>query len=153
MSNASFGLQTTCLSKSKKSRQISITAYRAEYERNIKRLKTDKRHKAKRMSTVEPVFGTLINFLGLRKVNTLGQAGAHKCMLMAATAFNLKPAYRRLAGRKLLKYARKPQRLMAKYLEIPIITRKTEISFYSAIIDFITCLVRPSNPTFQMDIL
>ena len=54
------------------------------------------RHKTKRKSTVEPVFGTLINFLGIRKVNTRGQAGAHKCMVMAACAFNLK---------KLLKYA------------------------------------------------
>ena len=130
------------MSKSQKSKQISITAYRAEYERNIKRLKTDKRHKAKRMSTVEPVFGTLINFLGLRKVNTLGQKGAHKCMLMAAAAFNLK---------KLLKYARKPQRIMAKHLEIPIMKRKTEISLYSTIIGFIKCILRPSNPKWQMN--
>jgi hypothetical protein len=104
------------LSKSQKSRQISITAYRAEYERNIERLKPDKRHKSKRMSTVEPVFGTLINFLGMRKGNTLGKAGAHKCMLMAATAFNLK---------KLLKYAKKPIKTMAKHLEIQTQTTKT----------------------------
>ena len=137
-------LKSSCLSKSQKSKQISITAYRAEYERNIERLKSDKRHKSKRMSTVEPVFGTLINFLGLRKVNTLGQKAAHKCMLMAATAFNLK---------KLLKYARKPQRIIAKHLKIPITTRKTEISMFSEIIDFIKSLVRSLNPTFQMDVL
>jgi transposase len=141
---ANCPFMASCLSKSKKSRQISITAYRAEYERNIERLASDKRHKAKRMSTVEPVFGTLINFLGLRKVNTLGQKGAHKCMLMAATAFNLK---------KLLKYARKPQRIIAKHLKILITTRKTEISMFSEIIDFIKSLVRPLNPTFQMDVL
>jgi len=133
-------LKSVCLSKSQKSKQISITAYRAEYERNIERLKSDKRHKAKRMSTVEPVFGTLINFLGLQKVNTLGQAQAHKCMLMAATAFNLK---------KLLKYARKPIKIRASHLVIPIIKRKTEINYYSAIIDFITSLLRPSNSRFK----
>jgi len=52
------------------------------------------------MSTVEPVFGTLINFLGMQKVNTRGLKQANKCMLMAAAAFNLK---------KLLKYAKKPR--------------------------------------------
>ena len=65
------------------------------------------------MSTVEPVFGTLINFLGMQKVNTLGKAAAHKCMLMAACAFNLK---------KLLKYAKKPIITMTRHLEIPGIT-------------------------------
>ena len=141
---ANCPFKTTCLSKSQKSRQISITAYRAEYERNIKRLKTDKRHKAKRMSTVEPVFGTLINFLGMRKVNTLGQAGAHKCMLMAATAFNLK---------KLLKYAKKSINIMARQLEIPPIKRKTLQNDFFAIIDFITSHIRPSIPIFQKDVL
>lgn len=62
------------------------------------------------MATVEPVFGTLINFMGMRKVNTRGQSGANKCMLMAATAFNLK---------KLLKYALKPTKTAIKSLEIP----------------------------------
>ena len=61
------------------------------------------------MATVEPVFGTLINFLGMRKVNTRGQSGANKCMLMAATVFNLK---------KLLKYAQKPTKTVAKAIEI-----------------------------------
>lgn len=102
-------LKPTCLGKSQKSKQIAITAYRAEYERNKERLKTDRRHKTKRMSTVEPVFGTLINFMGMRKVNTKGQAGAHKCMLLAGSAFNLK---------KLLKYARKPNKIVAKSKEI-----------------------------------
>jgi len=93
-------LKKSCLSKSQYSKKISITAYRAEYERNNARLAQNKWHKSKRMSTVEPVFGTLINFLGMQKVNTRGLKQANKCMLMAATAFNLK---------KLLKYAKKPR--------------------------------------------
>ena len=132
-------LKSSCLSKSQKSKQISITAYRAEYERNIERLKSDKRHKSKRMSTVEPVFGTLINFLGLRKVNTLGQKAAHKCMLMAATAFNLK---------KLLKYARKPIKVIAKHLEIPPISRKVLKADLSVLMDFFTSHLRPLNLIF-----
>ncbi|WKV13722.1 transposase [Marivirga harenae] len=45
--------------------------------------------KAKRQSTVEPVFGTLTQFMGLRKVNTLGIKQATKVMMMAAVAFNI----------------------------------------------------------------
>jgi hypothetical protein len=103
------------LSKSQYSKNISITAYRAEYERNNERLDTNKWHKAKRMSTVEPVFGTLINFLGMRKINTIGLDQANKCMLLAATAFNLK---------KLLNYARKPGIIMTNTLEIVEISTK-----------------------------
>ena len=46
--------------------------------------------KTKRQSTVEPVFGTLTQFLGMRKINTRGIASANKCMLMSAVAYNLK---------------------------------------------------------------
>ena len=81
--------KTKCIGKSHEKR-IRITAYKAEYDRNIERLKKDKWHKKKRMSTVEPVFDTLLNFLGLRKVNTRGHNQANKCMLMAATAYNIK---------------------------------------------------------------
>ena len=43
-----------------------------------------------RKSTVEPVLGTLVNFLGLRQINTKGIEQAGKCMLIAALAYNLK---------------------------------------------------------------
>ena len=43
-----------------------------------------------RSSTVEPVLGTLVNFLGMRRVNTKGISLANKCMTMAAIAYNLK---------------------------------------------------------------
>ena len=46
--------------------------------------------KSKRQSTVEPVFGTLTQFMGMRKVNTKGIKQANKVMLMAGTAYNLK---------------------------------------------------------------
>ncbi|MDP2686308.1 MAG: transposase, partial [Aequorivita sp.] len=44
----------------------------------------------KRQSTVEPVFGTLTQFMGMGKVNTLGLAQANKCMQLSAMAYNLK---------------------------------------------------------------
>lgn len=43
-----------------------------------------------RQSTVEPVIGTLVNFLGIKRVNTKGIAQANKCLNMAAIAYNLK---------------------------------------------------------------
>jgi transposase len=95
--------RTECIGKSHEKR-IGVTAYRAEYERNNARLKKDKWHLGMRMGTVEPVFGTLINFLGMRKVNTRGKSAATKCMLMAATAYNLK---------KLLKYSTKKRKTLA----------------------------------------
>jgi hypothetical protein len=61
--------------------------------------------KKKRQSTVEPVFGSLTSFYGLRKINTLGMAQANKVMLLAATAYNLK---------KMLKFSDKNFRKVAK---------------------------------------
>jgi transposase len=49
-----------------------------------------KRMKLLRSSTVEPVFGSLINYTGLNRINAKGLIQANKCMLAAATAYNLK---------------------------------------------------------------
>ncbi len=43
-----------------------------------------------RQSTVEPVLGSLINFTGMKRVNTKGLKEANKCMVMAAIAYNFK---------------------------------------------------------------
>ena len=43
-----------------------------------------------RKITVEPVLGSLIHYYGLRKVSVRGKSGAHKVMVPAAAAFNLK---------------------------------------------------------------
>jgi len=57
-----------------------------------KRMQTrkGKRMKKLRQSTVEPVIGTLVTYLGMRKVNTKGIKQANKCMMMTAVAYNLK---------------------------------------------------------------
>jgi len=49
-----------------------------------------KRLMKERQSTVEPVIGTLVNYLGMKRVNTKGLTQANKCMTMAAVAYNLK---------------------------------------------------------------
>ena len=46
--------------------------------------------KGKRQSTVEPVFGTLTQFMGMRKINTIGIEQANKVMHLSAMAYNLK---------------------------------------------------------------
>ncbi len=49
-----------------------------------------KKMKKRRQATVEPVLGTLINFMGLRRIWTRGIKNANKFMLGAAIAYNLK---------------------------------------------------------------
>jgi len=84
-------IKLQCLGKSHEKR-IDITYYKEEYDRAIARVNSPegKRMKYKRQSTVEPVFGTLTNFMGMRKINTRGIKNANKVMLMAAMAYNLK---------------------------------------------------------------
>ena len=93
-------IKESCIGKSHEKR-INITAYREEYERNIERInsRNGRYMKGKRQSTVEPVFGTLKEFMGLRKVNTIGIKQANKCMHLAAIAYNLKK-YLKFTGNK-----------------------------------------------------
>jgi len=84
-------IRRQCLKKSQEKR-ITITFYKDEYERNNARVnsKRGKYMKGKRQSTVEPVFGTLTQFMGLRKINTIGIEQANKVMHLSAMAYNLK---------------------------------------------------------------
>lgn len=84
-------IKAACLGKGHEKR-IDITYYKDEYDRGIARLKTKqgRRFKYIRSSTVEPVFGSLTQFFGMRKVNTIGLKQANKVMMMAGTAYNLK---------------------------------------------------------------
>ena len=82
-------------------KKITRTVYDEQYLRAYGRQHNNrgKQMKKLRQSTVEPVFGSLTQFYGLRKIGVLGKAGAHKVMLMAAIAFNLKK-YLKKGGRK-----------------------------------------------------
>lgn len=97
--------KTECLGKGYEKR-IDITWYKDYYERAITKQKTTRgrRMKGLRQSVVEPVFGILTQFMGMRKVYTKGIKNANKQMLMAATAYNLK---------KLLKFAKTPPHSVA----------------------------------------
>ena len=72
--------------------------------------------KGKRQSTVEPVFGTLTQFMGLRKVNTIGLAQANKVMHLSAIAYNLK---------KYLKFEQKRVKSGAGQLDLAALVKST----------------------------
>jgi transposase len=81
----------TCAPKSTK-RKITRTAYDAHYRRALARQQSrpGQRMRRLRQRTVEPVFGSLLQHYGMRRVNTRGRSSAHKTMLLTAIAFNLK---------------------------------------------------------------
>ena len=83
--------KVTCAPKTDK-RQITRTAYDPHYQRALLRQQSrpGQRMRLLRQSTVEPVFGSLLQHYGLRQVSTRGRANAHKTMLLAAMAYNLK---------------------------------------------------------------
>jgi hypothetical protein len=102
-------LRNVCIGKSD-FKKIDDSVDKPLYDRMHARLQTAKakRMKTLRSSTVEPVLGTLINYLGMRRVNTRGIKQANKCMLMAAVAYNLK---------KLLKFTTKKVQADVKALK------------------------------------
>jgi len=84
-------VKAACCGK-RRYKQLAVTAFRHYYQRVQARLNSPQgqRMKKRRSSTVEPVFGSLLNYFGMRRVNTRGREAAHKIMLLAATAYNLK---------------------------------------------------------------
>ncbi|TCI84543.1 hypothetical protein EYW44_20945 [Tenacibaculum sp. M341] len=78
--------------------------------------------KSKRQSTVEPVFGTLTQFMGLRKINTLGIKRANKVMHVSAIAYNLK---------KYLKFIKKTIKSKAKAINSLFLIKRMFVDFIS----------------------
>lgn len=102
-------LKPTCAPKVKK-RQLIRTAYAPHYRRALTRQQSRQgRHmRGLRQRTIEPVFGSLLQHYGLRRVNTRGRSSAHKTMLLTAIAFNLK---------KLLKH--QPKQVLCWAIALP----------------------------------
>ncbi|HEY8734571.1 MAG TPA: IS1182 family transposase [Puia sp.] len=105
-------LRSVCIGKSD-FKKIDDSVDKPYYDRMHHRLQTVNREKTRqiRSSTVEPVLGTLVNYLGMRRVNTRGIQQAAKCMLMAAVAYNLK---------KLMRWEGKKANTMVKALQKPL---------------------------------
>jgi transposase len=105
-------LRSVCIGKSD-FKKIDDSIDKPYYDRMHIRMEAMNRQKIKRLrsSTVEPVLGTLVNYLAMRRVNTRGIKQAAKCILMSAIAYNLK---------KLLKWESRKIKVkaMAKMKEI-----------------------------------
>ena len=110
-------LKDTCLTKNTFEKKLRDTPDKAYYDRMHARLQTSYARKMKklRQSTVEPVLGTLVNFLAMKRVNTRGIKLANKCMIMAAIAYNLKKMLRFRSGKVIAMTATKPRTLKETY--------------------------------------
>jgi len=75
----------------KRRQSLTFSVYRPYHQRMQERVesKEGKSMKRRRMATVEPVFGSLLNYYGMKRVNARGKQAAHKMMLMTACAYNL----------------------------------------------------------------
>lgn len=89
---AACPFQTQCSAYGKKRTKINETIDKPYYDNMHVRMQTKKgkRLMKLRQSTVEPVIGTLVNYLGIKRVNAKGVEQANKCLNMAAVAYNLK---------------------------------------------------------------
>lgn len=86
------GLRSSCIGGRADYKKIEDTVDKHLYDEMHLRLQTPyaKRMKKLRQATVEPVLGTLINFMGIRRIWTRGLQNANKFMLGAAVAYNIK---------------------------------------------------------------
>jgi hypothetical protein len=85
-------LKDSCCGKNSRFKKITDSVDKPLYDEMHQRLKTinGQRLKVQRSSTVEPVLGTLINFMGMRRIWTRGIRNANKFVLGAAIAYNIK---------------------------------------------------------------
>ncbi len=85
-------LRLSCAGEKTKFKKIDDTVDKPYYDRMHKRMQTDyaKTMVRIRSKTVEPVLGTLLNFMGMRRVNTRGIKQANKHVLMASLCYNMK---------------------------------------------------------------
>ena len=84
-------LREKCIGKGN-SKKIDDTIDKPYYDRMHEKMQKPYAKKISRIRsrTVEPVLGTLINFLNMRRVNTRGISLATKHVMMAALCYNLK---------------------------------------------------------------
>ncbi|MDR0230589.1 MAG: transposase [Dysgonamonadaceae bacterium] len=97
-----------CCGEKTKFKKIDHSIHKDYYDRQHKKL-TENKSYAQRMSrlrssTVEPVLGTLINYVNMKRINTRGIALANKHVLMAALTYNLKK-YLKFISKKVISQA------------------------------------------------
>ena len=121
-------IKDECFAYKAKQKRVVIkeTVEKPYYDRMHVRMET---RKAKRLmklrqSTVEPVIGTLVNYLGIKRVNVKGLDQANKCLTLAAVAYNLKKMLKHKPGtvEKAVKRCFKDLKLLlqAQYLHLTV---------------------------------
>jgi transposase len=97
-------LRSRCIGKTD-FKKIEDSIYKPWYDEMHERLQSDyaKKIMKKRGSTVEPVLGTMLNFLNLKRVNTRGIQQANKHVMMAALTYNLKKYMKYIAKKPTMK--------------------------------------------------
>ena len=106
-------LKTKCCGEKSKFKKISHSEYYQQYQRQHNKLTENEKY-AKRMSrlrssTVEPVLGTLLNFMGMKKIYARGIEQAEKHVLVASLCYNLK---------KMLKFRSRKAQIQVSYAPI-----------------------------------
>lgn len=102
-------LREQCCGKATKFKKIEESIDKPYYDRMHQKLTSNKVYSTRlsriRSRTVEPVLGTLINFLNMKRLNSRGMQQANKHVLMAALTYNLA---------KYLRFNRKKVMLLAQ---------------------------------------
>jgi transposase len=85
-------LRSKCMSEKAKTKKIQHSYYKPFLDKAKQRATSAKgiSMKRRRSATVEPVWGTLINFTGMKRINARGLSAANKCLILAAACYNLK---------------------------------------------------------------
>ena len=112
-------LRDQCCGKTTKFKKIDDSIHKPLYDKMHEKMQSPyaKRMSRIRSKTVEPVLGTLKNFLNMQRVNTRGIKQANKHVLMAALCYNLK---------KLMKFKR--PKLNFNYQKVETELQKTQKS-------------------------
>lgn len=81
-----------CIGEKQQYKKIKRTVHQTLYEKAYHQQHSaeGKRMRRLRSSRAEPVIGTLMNYLGLRKLRVRGIVAVNKAMLLAAMVYNLK---------------------------------------------------------------
>jgi len=106
-------LRLHCCGAATKFKKLDDSVDKPYYDRMHQKLTANPTYAKKiskiRSRTVEPVLGTLINFINLKRLNSRGMSSANKHVLMSAMTYNLK---------KLLKFTRPKQIGLIMQLEV-----------------------------------
>jgi transposase len=91
--------RSKCISDKAKTKKVQHSYYKPLLDEAKERALSAKGQsmKRRRSATVEPVWGTLINFTGMKRINPRGLTAANKCLILAAICYNLKKWMKHIA--------------------------------------------------------